>query len=236
MSLQNFKWAEIISDESFITKTSAMYLIPVGSGSFKMIVVDDEGNIRVLESSGQDGKSAYELAVEEGFIGSEVQWLQSLKGINGKSAYQIALDGGFTGTSQEWLESLVGVEGKSAYQVAVEAGFSGTNLDWLDSLKGDTGEAATIDVGTVVSVGPNDPPDVNNSGSNTNAIFNFSIPKGDTGEAATVTVGTVTTLPPGSNASVVNAGDSNNAIFNFSIPQGQTGQNAILSYNDDFVL
>ena len=34
-----------------------------------------------------------------------------LKGDNGKSAYQIALDNGFEGTEAEWLESLRGKNG-----------------------------------------------------------------------------------------------------------------------------
>ena len=33
---------------------------------------------------GKDGKSAYEIAVEHGFVGDEVQWLESLKGRNGE--------------------------------------------------------------------------------------------------------------------------------------------------------
>jgi len=34
-----------------------------------------------------------------------------LRGTVGKSAYEIAVDNGFTGTEQEWLDSLVGPEG-----------------------------------------------------------------------------------------------------------------------------
>ncbi len=30
-----------------------------------------------------DGKSAYEVAVENGFVGTEAQWLESLKGEDG---------------------------------------------------------------------------------------------------------------------------------------------------------
>lgn len=33
---------------------------------------------------GKDGKSAYEIAVEHGFVGDESQWLESLKGRNGE--------------------------------------------------------------------------------------------------------------------------------------------------------
>jgi len=32
------------------------------------------------EASGAEGKSAYEIAVEHGFVGTEEQWLLSLKG------------------------------------------------------------------------------------------------------------------------------------------------------------
>ena len=34
----------------------------------------------------QNGKSAYEIAVENGFEGSEAEWLESLKGANGSRA------------------------------------------------------------------------------------------------------------------------------------------------------
>ncbi len=56
------------------------------------------------------------------------------KVVEGKSAYEIAVENGFTGTEQEWLASLV-TEGKSAYEIAVENGFTGTEQEWLDSLK-----------------------------------------------------------------------------------------------------
>ncbi len=37
--------------------------------------------------AGNNGKSAYELAVENGFTGTEAEWLDSLKGTNGTSSY-----------------------------------------------------------------------------------------------------------------------------------------------------
>ena len=36
-------------------------------------------NVQEASGSGQDGKSAYEIAVEHGFIGTEEEWLESLK-------------------------------------------------------------------------------------------------------------------------------------------------------------
>lgn len=59
--------------------------------------------------SGANGKSAYELAVEDGFQGSLQEWLGSLRGtngLNGKDAYAIAKDDGFEGSIEEWLDSL----------------------------------------------------------------------------------------------------------------------------------
>ncbi len=62
---------------------------------------------------GKEGKSAYELAVENGFTGSLTDWLASLGGSGGKSAYEVAVDNGFVGSEQEWLLSLAfGEDGK----------------------------------------------------------------------------------------------------------------------------
>ena len=68
-------------------------------------------------------------------------------GVDGKSAYQIAIDGGYKGTEAEWLESLKGTDGtpgsdgKSAYQIAVAGGYDGTEAEWLESLRGKDGKA-----------------------------------------------------------------------------------------------
>ena len=94
---------------------------------------------------GNPGLSAYQLAVQGGFTGSVLQWLDSLKGqpgtsSNGRSAYELAVTAGFVGTLQQWLDSLKGVvtggnDGKSAFQVAQSNGYLGTQLEWLASLK-----------------------------------------------------------------------------------------------------
>lgn len=63
---------------------------------------------------GNDGQSAYELAVTAGFVGTIDEWLLSLKvkgdpgndGDAGKSAYELAVDTGYVGTLEEWLLSL----------------------------------------------------------------------------------------------------------------------------------
>lgn len=77
----------------------------------------------VSGKTGADGKSAYQIAVENGFSGDEKTWLESLigkqgeqglqgeKGIDGKSAYELAKATGYTGSESEWLESLKGADG-----------------------------------------------------------------------------------------------------------------------------
>lgn len=95
----------------------------------------------VFSACNQPGKSAYDIAVENGFVGSEVEWLESLRGDNGndgKSAYDIAVEKGFSGTEQDWLDSFV--LGKSAYQSALENGFVGSEIEWLQSLQGAKGD------------------------------------------------------------------------------------------------
>lgn len=110
--------------------------------------------------------------------------------------------------------------------------------------KGADGQAATIKIGIVSTVSPDTPAEVENAGTDTDAILNFKIPrgatgpvgplgpqgdkgdKGDTGEpgaAATIQVGTVFTGDPGSEAIVTNAGSTSAAILNFTIPRGDKG-------------
>lgn len=99
--------------------------------------------------------------------------------------------------------------------------------------KGDTGDPATVTAGTATTLPAGSTPVVTNSGTATNAVFNFGIPKGDKGDkgdtgsagaAATITVGSTTTGNPGTNASVTNSGTSSAAVLNFTIPRGTAGQ------------
>ena len=100
----------------------------------------------VIGEKGDDGKSAYELAVESGYVGTLEEWLESLRGETGeggKNAYEIAVENGFTGSEEEWLDSLrgeTGESGKSAYEIAVEKGYTGTEEMWLASLVGASGK------------------------------------------------------------------------------------------------
>src|SRR5690606_19259025 len=56
---------------------------------------DLDGRVNLLENNppgtgapGADGRSAYEVAVDNGFSGSESQWLESLKGADGAEGPQ----------------------------------------------------------------------------------------------------------------------------------------------------
>lgn len=110
-------------------------------------VKDDIDNLRnamatclafiAANPKGMDGESAYELAVKQGFNGTEDQWLASLHGESGEdglSAYEIAVSHfNYDGTEEEWLRSLVGPKGDpglSAYDIAVFYGYTGTEEEW----------------------------------------------------------------------------------------------------------
>ena len=80
---------------------------------------------------GTDGKSAYQIAVEQGYQGSESDWLSSLKGDKGEK--------GNTGAKGNPGQD--GAEGKSAYAIAVEHGYEDSEDKWLLSLKGEKGDA-----------------------------------------------------------------------------------------------
>lgn len=79
---------------------------------------------------GTDGKSAYQIAVEQGYQGSESDWLSSLKGDKGEK--------GNTGAKGNPGQD--GAGGKSAYAIAVEHGYEDSEEKWLLSLKGEKGD------------------------------------------------------------------------------------------------
>jgi len=73
-----------------------------------VIINSSSCKVQSIESniqSGPPGIDAYQLALNQGFIGTREEWLRSL------SAYGIALSNGFVGSEQEWLESLKGSSG-----------------------------------------------------------------------------------------------------------------------------
>lgn len=134
----------------------------------KIVETDDKQFVSKSErdkwnsvTNGADGKSAYEIWLELGNVGSEQDFIDSLvgqngsDGIDGKSAYRIAVDNGYNGSESEWLQSLVGREGQaglngidgsngeSAYEIWIKLGNSGTEQDFINSLIGRDGKDGT---------------------------------------------------------------------------------------------
>ncbi len=97
-----------------------MSLTGIAESSHKL-----RGQLKGLEKL--RGYSAYEIAVMNGFDGTEEEWLESLRGDDG---YEIAVQGGYTGTEKEFLADLANFDNlaqsavqsaSSASQNAVEA-------------------------------------------------------------------------------------------------------------------
>ena len=58
------------------------------SNGVDLTIVDKNGTQNVGIRNGADGQSAYEIAVDNGYIGTEEEWLASLKGIDGTTTIQ----------------------------------------------------------------------------------------------------------------------------------------------------
>jgi hypothetical protein len=88
--------------------------IPIASTPIGLIIYGMQGGqtVRVtpelLEGSdgvdGINGKSAYQVAVDNGFVGTQAQWLDSLIG---NSAYEEWVANGGVGTFQDFLDEIV---------------------------------------------------------------------------------------------------------------------------------
>ena len=98
--------------------------------------------LQKISDKGKDGKSAFEIAIEHGFVGTEVEWLESLKGVDGKDGVngKDGCDGRNGADGLPGRDGIDGTDGKSAYIIAVEHGFTGTENEWLQSLKGSDGK------------------------------------------------------------------------------------------------
>ena len=121
----------------------------VGTDVQRALWDDDDSTWVLGGTGGAPGDSAYTVAVNNGFPGTEPEWLDSLKGADGadgadgNSAYELFVAAGFVGDEADWRASLQGtdgvdgVDGDSAYTLAVQQGFGGTVTEWLGSLKAD---------------------------------------------------------------------------------------------------
>ena len=103
---------KIVVDETYVDITVVNDIVQVD-----IIEQDVTFEVATGGPQGIPGESAYDVAVANGFVGTEVDWLLSLNGtdgvdgVNGLSAYEIAVQDGFAGTEQQWLDSLQGPQG-----------------------------------------------------------------------------------------------------------------------------
>lgn len=109
-------------------------------------------------SDGVDGLSAYQIAVKNGFIGTEKEWESSLKGEKGDPG----------------KDGLPGADGRD--------GIDGK--DGAPGADGKDGITYTPEIGTVTTVAPteNASASVDIDDQNHTASFNFNIPKGEKGK------------------------------------------------------
>lgn len=142
----------------------------------------------------------------------------------GKSPYDIAVQNGFTGTEAEWINSLqggIGVDGKDGKSPYIGADGDWYEYDDAQAQYTDTGRPAQGPQGPMGSPGlkgdpgPQGIPGAQGATGQTGAT-------GAAGAAATIAAGTATSLAYGAAPTVSNSGNSSAAVFNFGIPQGKT--------------
>lgn len=95
---------------------------PVSGKNVRPVGKSSSGGLAVDVS----GLSAYDVAVANGFVGTEAAWLASLKGERGSKGEQ-----GEPGIQGE--QGVQGEPGASAYEVAVNNGYEGTEEEWLST-------------------------------------------------------------------------------------------------------
>lgn len=166
------------------------------------VSVSEDGS--AAASVGEDlprGKSAYEIAKENGFDGTEAEWLASLKGATGAA--------GANGKDGENGETPYVGENGNWYIGANDTGKPSRGA------KGDKGEKGEKgDTGEKGAQGPQGPQGLQG-------------PPGEAGadgKTPNITIGTVTTLDAGQNATASMVGTAESPVLNLGIPRGAKGE------------
>ena len=120
------------------------YNVEISADNTITVGLPSAGN-GVAGPRGEKGYSAYELAVKNGYTGTEEEWLKSLQGPQGvkgdTGAAGPAGNNGADGKAgADGADGKDGADGLSAYEIAVQRGFNGNEDAWLQSLKGPQGE------------------------------------------------------------------------------------------------
>lgn len=120
------------------------YKVEISSDNTITVGIPSTGN-GVAGPRGEKGYSAYELAVKNGYTGTEEEWLKSLQGPQGvkgdTGAVGPAGNNGADGKAgADGADGKDGADGLSAYEIAVQRGFNGNEDAWIQSLQGPQGE------------------------------------------------------------------------------------------------
>lgn len=75
-----WKAGETYGHYDHVSYNNAIWLCNVGKGNITTVEPTDGSTVWIKETGGADGKSAYDVAKSNGFVGSETEWLASLKG------------------------------------------------------------------------------------------------------------------------------------------------------------
>ena len=194
----------------------------LGSTEGAVITKDD---ISVTEetspsaSVGEDlprGKSAYEVAVENGFSGTETEWLASLKGATGAPGAdgKDGTDGKtpYVGDNGNWYIGAddTGKPSRGAKGEKGEKGDTGAQgiqgEQGIQGVQGEKGEKG--DTGAQGPQGLQGPPGE----------------AGADGKTPNITIGNVETLEAGQNATASITGESPDLTLNLGIPKGADGE------------
>ena len=145
------------------------------------VSVSEDGS--AAASVGEDlprGKSAYEIAKENGFNGTETEWLASLKGATGAPGAdgKDGTDGKtpYVGDNGNWY---IGTDdtGKPSRGAKGEPGSPGAKGD-----KGDPGATPNLTIGTVTTLEAGESATASMGGTAESPVLNLGIPRGAKGE------------------------------------------------------
>lgn len=120
------------------------YNVEISSDNTITVGLSSTGN-GVAGPRGEKGYSAYEVAVKNGYTGTEAEWLATLKGEKGEKG-EPGVNGSDGKPGKDGVDGANGSDGKpganglSAYELAAKNGFTGNESAWLASLKGDKGD------------------------------------------------------------------------------------------------
>lgn len=108
------------------------------TGKETVEVIQGGKNVRIqlsdIISSGVDGKSAYELAVENGYSGNVTGWLASLVGATGQRGPE-GVRGPKGDRGNDGVNGQDGTDGESAFEIYKRIkGWDGTETEWIEQI------------------------------------------------------------------------------------------------------